>query len=83
MSTVAQLEASIQNLPPREFFDLADWMTQRHLQILTEDEFESPELEAAMLLALESPREPVDDTFFASVRASWPRQTDPAPSPLP
>ncbi len=71
MSTVAKLEASIQNLPPEEFFELAEWMTHRHLEILADDGFESPELEAAMLKGLEGPRHPVDEAFFTQVRAAW------------
>ena len=73
MSTVAKLEASIQNLPAEEFFELAEWMTHRHLEILKDDGFESPELEAAMLKGLEGPRYKVEPALYDRIRESWDR----------
>ena len=71
MSTVGQLEASIEHLPPGDFLDLIEWMTDRHLQLLAGEGFESAELEAAMLQGLEGPRHEMDAGFFNSIRAGW------------
>ena len=68
MSTLAQIETSIETLPTQDFLALADWMTDRHLKMLATDEFESAELEAELLAAIDSPRHPANDEFFASVR---------------
>lgn len=47
-------------------------MNERHLDVLkSEDAYESPELEEAMLKALDSPRQPMDDAFFEGVRQRW------------
>lgn len=73
MTTVAQIEDSIRALPPDSFWELLDWMNDHSLDMAkSEDGYESPELEAAMLKALDSPRRPLDDTLLDSIRASWP-----------
>lgn len=69
MSVLQEIEASIQTLPVQDFFALADWMTERHLQVLAETEFETPELEAELLKSLDSPRYEVNQTLFADIRA--------------
>ncbi|MES2597128.1 MAG: hypothetical protein V4662_17410 [Verrucomicrobiota bacterium] len=69
MSALEQIEASIQTLPAQDFFALAGWMTERHLQVLTETDFETPELEAALLKSLDSPRREVNEALFADIRA--------------
>jgi hypothetical protein len=69
MPAISQIEASIQALPAQDFFALLGWMTERHLEVLSSGEFEAPELEAALLQSLESPRHPVDDQLFAGIRA--------------
>ena len=74
MSTIAQIEASIETLPEQDFFALLGWMADQHLKVLSSAEFESPELEAAMLQALDSPRHPVNDELFAGIRTAA-RQT--------
>ena len=68
MSALAELESSIQTLPAKEFLELAAWMTDRHLKLLASDEFEAPELEAALLQSIDSPRYPVNDALFDHVR---------------
>lgn len=74
MMTVAQIEDSIRTLPPEGFLELLGWMSERHLELLREqnDGYESPELEAEMLKALDSPRYPLDEAFLNSIRKSWP-----------
>ena len=47
MSTLTQIESSIQTLPSGDFLTLLGWRTDQHLKMLTTDGFESPELEAA------------------------------------
>lgn len=69
MSAIADIESSIQTLPQRDFFTLLGWMTERHLQVLSSAEFESPELEDALLRSLDSPRHPVNDALFEDIRA--------------
>ena len=69
MSAVAQIEASIQSLPAHEFFTLLGWMAERHLAVLSSGEFESAELEAALLKSIDSPRHPVTDSLFDGIRA--------------
>ena len=74
MTTVAQIEDSIRTLPPERFLELFGWMNERHLEVLREqnDGYESPELEAELLKALDSPRYPLDEAFLDSIRKSWP-----------
>ncbi len=74
MSTITQIEASIETLPKQDFFVLLGWMADQHLTVLSSAEFELPELEKAMLQALNSPRHPVNDEFIASIRTGA-RQT--------
>ena len=69
MSTVAQIEDSIQRLPAGDFFALLGWMSERHLEVLASGEFEATELEAAMLQAIDSPRHTLSDAFFEGIRA--------------
>lgn len=68
MSTLQQIEASIQSLPRREFYELSEWMTNRHLTVLAGNEFEAPELEAALLPSLDSPRHEVSEALFDDIR---------------
>ena len=70
MTTIPQIEATIETLPAQDFFTLLGWMADRHLAVLSSAEFEAPELEAAMLAALDSPRHSVDDAFFDGIRAA-------------
>jgi hypothetical protein len=74
MTAVAQIEDSIRTLPPESFLELLGWMSERHLEVLREqnDGHESPELEAELLKALDSPRYPLDEAFLDSIRKSWP-----------
>jgi hypothetical protein len=68
MPTIAQIEASIQTLPAGDFFALLGWMTERHLEVLASGDFEAPELEAALLKAIDSPRHLVNDALFDDIR---------------
>ena len=68
MQTITQLEDSIRTLPAGEFFQLLDWMCDKHLEVISRDGFESCELEAEILKALESPRVKVDDAFFEGMK---------------
>ena len=68
-ATLTEIESSIQTLPVGEFLDLAAWMADRHLKVLATQEFESTELEEALLLSIDSPRHPVNDGLFDQVRA--------------
>lgn len=73
MTTVAQIEDSIRALPLPKFLELLEWMDERHLDILkSEDRYESPELEAEMLKALDSPRRALNDELLDSIRSNWP-----------
>jgi hypothetical protein len=45
-------------------------MSERHLEVLASGEFEAPELEAAMLQAIDSPRHTLSDAFFEGIRAN-------------
>jgi hypothetical protein len=85
MTTVAQIEDSIRTLPPERFLELFGWMSERHLEVLREqnDGYESPELEAELLKALHSPRLPVTDELYEGIRQRWrdkklARETSPA-----
>lgn len=69
MNTVAQLEASIQRLPAEDFFTLLDWMAERHLEVLATGDYEAPELETALLAAIDSPRHTLNAPFLDGVRA--------------
>ena len=71
MSTVAQIEDSIRTLPARDFLQLAEWMCRHHLDVLSSEGFESPELEAEMLKGLNGPRYSADDAFYAGIRQGW------------
>lgn len=70
MTTVEEIEETISALAPGEFNRLLDWMCARHLDTLTADGFESSELEEEMLKGLEGTPVPVDEKFFASLRAN-------------
>ena len=67
MSTVAQLEAAILELPEDSFLELFDRLSARHDAIA----YESPELEAELLKAVDGPWHPVDEAFWDSIRQSW------------
>ena len=71
MTTIAEIEDSIRTLPASDFYQLLDWMNERQLELPQEDGYESPELEAAMLKALDSPRQPIDEAFYESIRQRW------------
>jgi len=71
MTTVAEIKDSIRALPASDFHQLLDWMNERQWEVLGEDGYESPELEAAMLKALDGPRHPVDEAFFEGIRQRW------------
>jgi|694.fasta_scaffold87980_6 hypothetical protein len=68
MSTIAQIEASIQTLPAGDFFALLGWMAERHIEVLSAGDFEPPELESALLKAIDSPRHLMDDALFNEIR---------------
>lgn len=68
-ATLTQIESSIQSLSVQDFLDLAAWMADRHLKVIATQEFESPELEQALLPSIDSPRHPVNDALFDQVRA--------------
>jgi hypothetical protein len=71
MMTVAQIEDSIRDLPASSFLELLDWMNERQFELVDEDGYESPELEAAMLKALDSPRQPINEAFYEGIRQRW------------
>jgi len=68
MSAITAIEASIQTLSSPEFFKLLGWMADRRLEVLSAGEAEAPELEAALLQAIDSPRHPVNDALFQEIR---------------
>lgn len=69
MQTIAQLEDSIRMLPAGDFFNLLGWMCDKHLEVISTDGFESPELEAEMLKALDSPHVEGDDAFYQELKS--------------
>jgi hypothetical protein len=68
MQTVTELEDSIGTLPVRDFLQLFGWMCEKHLEVLSKDGFESPELEAELLKAVDSPRIEAGDAFFQGLK---------------
>ena len=68
MSVIEEIEDSIQTLPAGEFFSLLEWMTERHLEMLSAGGFESPELEAEILKSMDGPRYVVDSKFLDEIR---------------
>lgn len=73
MKTIAEIEDSIRALPTQSFLELLGWMNERHLEVLREenDGYESPELEAAMLKALDGPWHVWDDALMDRIRQNW------------
>lgn len=73
MTTIAEIEDSIRTLPTQSFLELLAWMNERHLEVLREenDGYESPELEAAMLKALDGPWHVWDDALMDRIRQNW------------
>jgi|GEM_PF-1039067 len=73
MTTVAQIEDSIRALPTQSFLELLGWMSERHLEVLREENggYESPELEAEMLKALDTPSQPITEELYDGVRQRW------------
>jgi len=71
MTTVAQIEDAIAALPADSFMELLGWMERRQVEVLGEDGYESPELEAAMLKALDSPRQPINEELYEGIRQRW------------
>ncbi len=69
MSALQQIKADIQALSVQDFLALTGWMTDQHLVLLAETEFEAPGLEAALMNSLDSPRHEINETFFSEVRA--------------
>ncbi len=69
MANVVEIEESIQTLQDDQFFSLMGWMTERHLEILSSGGFETQELEMELLKSLNSPRHPIGQELFDSVRA--------------
>jgi len=67
MSTVAQIEAAILELPQDSFLELFDRLAVRRDAI----EYESPELEAELLKAADGPWHPVDDELYEGIRRRW------------
>ena len=67
MSTVAQLEAAILELPQDSFLDLFERLSARHDAIV----YESPELEAELLKAADGPWHPVDEALYEGIRRRW------------
>lgn len=70
MTAVDQIESSIEDLPAQDFFELIDWMTQKHLERLSSNPFESEALEAALLKCVDQPRLPINEKLLADIRAS-------------
>ncbi len=71
MTTIAQIEDSIRALPASGFRELLDWMNERQWEVLDADGYESPELEAAMLRAVDSPRQPINEELYEGIRQRW------------
>ncbi len=71
MTTVAEIEDAISALPADSFMELLGWMEHRHDEALEADGFESPELEAAMLKALDSPLQPINEELYEGIRQRW------------
>ena len=73
MTTVTQIEDSIRALPLPSFLELLHWMESRHDEVLCQkhDGYESPELEAAMLKALDGPRQPITEELYEGIRQRW------------
>lgn len=67
MSTVAQIEAAILELPQDSFLELFERLAVRRDAI----EYESPELEAELLKAADGPWHPVDDELYEGIRRRW------------
>ena len=70
MSATKKIEAAIETLPAQEIFDLLEWITDRHLKVLSATEFESPELEEELLKSLDSPRYVLSDELLSVVRSA-------------
>lgn len=68
MATIQEIEDTILTLPPGQFYELMDWMCHRHLDVLTSDGFESPELEQELLGALGEEAVPANEALFARLR---------------
>ena len=75
MTTIAQIEDSIRALPTTSFIELMDWMERRHVEVLREQGRESPELEAAMLKALDGPWHVWNDDLKNRIRQNWKDET--------
>lgn len=71
MSTLEQLEQDIGALPDGEFQSLLAWMEERHLDRLSADGFEAPELEAAVLRGLDGPQHEWNEATRTGIRAGW------------
>lgn len=67
MSTVAEIEAAILELPQDSFLELFERLAVRRDAI----EYECPELEAELLKAADGPWHPVDDELYEGIRRRW------------
>lgn len=68
MGAIKEIEDATLSLPPGQFYELMDWMCHRHLDVLSSEGPESPELERQLLEAVESEAMPADEAFFARLR---------------
>lgn len=68
MGAIKEIEDAILSLPPRQFYELMDWMRHRHLDVLSSEGLESPELERQLIEAVESEAVPADEALFAHLR---------------
>lgn len=71
MTTIAEIEDSIRALPASGFMELMDWMEHRHVEVLCEQGREPPELEAAMVKALDGPWHVWNDDLKDRIRQNW------------
>ena len=67
MSTVAEIEAAILELPQDSFLELFDRLSVRREAIA----YESPELEAELLKAVDGPWHPVNEELYEGIRRRW------------
>jgi hypothetical protein len=67
MSTVAEIESAILSLPQNSFLELLDRLCARRDSIV----YESPELEAELLKAVNGPWHPVNDDLYEGIRNQW------------
>ena len=71
MPGLDQIEEIIRALPAKDFMRLAEWMCDRHLEVIISEGFESPELESELLAGLSGPRHEVNEAFYDGIRSGW------------